>query len=249
MGSGSSAWFLRSYGIIGAMTARPMLRFALIAIVAFALGLFLARAFLSPREVPVPATESATILPQARELPPLDLVDQDNRPLPRDFLRDRWTLVFFGFTQCPDVCPTTLTTLAQMKQRLADLPAAQQPRVLLVSVDPERDTAEILAPYVRFFDPHFMAARGSLEATAAVAAAFTVPYAKVPLPDGGYTNLYVTDNFNKKLGNGEWVGLPVDATGWLNVAGASRLTVVNQSALNAAFSYAPTNCFFGLFHP
>lgn len=81
----------------------------------------------------------------------------------------------------------------------------------------------------------------------------TAPDAKYwlawPLPDGGYTNLYVTDNLNKKLGNGEWVGLPVDATGWLNVAGASRLTVVNQSALNAAFSYAPTNCFFGLFHP
>ena len=47
--------------------------------------------------------------------------------------------MFFGFTQCPDVCPTTLTTLAQVKKKLADLPASQQPRVLLVSVDPERD--------------------------------------------------------------------------------------------------------------
>jgi len=169
------------------MTARPMLRFALIAIVAFALGLFLARAFLSPREVPVPATESATILPQARELPPLDLVDQDNRPLPRDFLRDRWTLVFFGFTQCPDVCPTTLTTLAQMKKQLADLPAGQQPRVLLVSVDPERDTPAILKPYVTFFDPSFRGATGTLAASTAAATAFSVPFAKVPLPGGGYT--------------------------------------------------------------
>ena len=81
----------------------------------------------------------------------------------------------------------------------------------------------------------------------------TAPDAKYwltwPQPDGGYTNVYVTDNLNKKLANGQWPSLPVDATGWLNVAGASRLTVVNQSALNAAFSYAPTNCFFGLFHP
>jgi hypothetical protein len=81
----------------------------------------------------------------------------------------------------------------------------------------------------------------------------TAPDAKYwltwPQPDGGFTNLYVTDNLNKKLGNGEWSSLPVDATGWLNVAGARRLTVVNQSALNAAFSYAPTNCYFGLFHP
>jgi protein SCO1/2 len=67
------------------------------------------------------------------------------------------------------------------------LPPAEQPRVLLVSVDPERDTQDILAPYVRFFDPAFLGARGSLEATAAAAGAFNVPYAKVALPDGGYT--------------------------------------------------------------
>jgi protein SCO1 len=169
------------------MSASPMLRRALIVIVAFALGLFLARAFLSPREVPVPATERATILPQPRTLAPLDLVDQDGRPLPGDFLRDHWTVVFFGFTQCPDVCPTTLTTLAQMKKELADLPAAQQPRVLLVSVDPERDTPAILKPYVTFFDPAFLGATGTLAATDQAAAAFAVPFAKVSLPSGGYT--------------------------------------------------------------
>ena len=167
------------------MTARPLLRYALAAIVAFGLGLFLARVFVKPQEVPV--TENATILPQPRALPPLDLVDQDNRPLPSDFLHDRWTLVFFGFTQCPDVCPTTLTTLAQMKKKLADLPAGQQPRVLLVSVDPERDTPAILKPYVRFFDPSFLGATGTLAATTQAATAFSVPFAKVPLPGGGYT--------------------------------------------------------------
>lgn len=81
----------------------------------------------------------------------------------------------------------------------------------------------------------------------------TAPDAKYwvswPQPDSGYTNLFATDNLSKRLANNEWVALPVDATGWLNVAGARRLTVINQSALNAAFSYAPTNCFFGLFHP
>jgi protein SCO1/2 len=169
------------------MNTAPMLRRALIVIVAFALGLFLARAFLSPREVPVPATERATILPQPRALAALDLVDQDGRPLPADFLRDHWTVVFFGFTQCPDVCPTTLTTLAQMKKEIADLPAAQQPRVLLVSVDPERDTPAILKPYVTFFDPAFLGATGTLAATSQAAAAFAVPFAKVTLPGGGYT--------------------------------------------------------------
>jgi protein SCO1 len=169
------------------MTRRPPLRIVLAAIVAFALGLILARVFVALREVPVPVTENTTILPQPRDLPPLDLVDQDNRPLPRDFLRNRWTVVFFGFTQCPDVCPTTLATLAQMKKKLADLPAEQQPRVLLVSVDPERDTAAILKPYVTFFDPSFLGATGTLAATGQAATAFSVPFAKVPLPDGGYT--------------------------------------------------------------
>jgi protein SCO1 len=169
------------------MTTRPLLRIVLAAIVAFALGLILARLFVRLREVPVPVTESATILPQPRELPPLDLIDQDGRALPRDFLRNHWTIVFFGFTQCPDVCPTTLTTLAQMKKKLADLPAEQQPRVLLVTVDPERDTAAILKPYVTFFDPAFLGATGTLAGTGQAASAFSIPFAKVPLPGGGYT--------------------------------------------------------------
>jgi protein SCO1/2 len=169
------------------MITRPLLRIVLAAIVAFALGLILARLFVRLREVPVPVTESATILPQPRELPPLDLVDQDGRPLPRDFLRNHWTIVFFGFTQCPDVCPTTLTTLAQMKKKLADLPAEQQPRVLLVTVDPERDTAAILKPYVTFFDPSILGATWTLAGTGQAASAFSIPFAKVPLPGGGYT--------------------------------------------------------------
>jgi len=162
------------------------LRIVVVVIVAFAAGLLLAR-MLTPSRVEPPQTERATVFSAPRPVPTLDLVDQDGRPLGPDFFKGHWTLVFFGFTQCPDVCPTTLATLAQSVRQLADLPAAQQPRVLLVSVDPERDTADILAPYVRFFDPAFLAARGSLEATAAAAAAFNVPYAKVELPEGGYT--------------------------------------------------------------
>lgn len=167
------------------MAARP-LRIAVLAIVAFAAGLLLAR-LLTPQQPQPPATERATLLPAPRTLPPLELVDQDARPLPPDFFAGHWTVVFFGFTQCPDICPTTLATLAQVRRQLADLPAAEQPRVLLVSVDPERDPPDRLAAYVRFFDPSFLAATGSAEATAAAAAAFGVPYAKVTTPEGGYT--------------------------------------------------------------
>jgi len=169
------------------MTARPRLPVVLLAIVAFAVGLFLARSLFVPRVVPVPATETATILSQPRALPALPLFDQDARPLPAGYLRDRWTLVFFGFTQCPDICPNTLTMLAQMQRELADLPQPQRPRVLLVSVDPERDTPAILKAYVQFFDPAFAAATGTADGVATTAAAFSVPYARVPRADGGYT--------------------------------------------------------------
>ncbi len=169
------------------MTAHPMLRYALFAIVAFVLGLFLASKLLGPRDVPVPAAENATILPQPRQLAAFDLIDQDGRAFSVEQLRQGWTIVFFGFTQCPDVCPTTLTVLAQTKKQLADLPPAQQPRVLLISVDPERDTPAVLKPYVTFFDPTFRGATGTLEGVQQAATAFGVPYQKMPLPGGGYT--------------------------------------------------------------
>ena len=167
------------------MAARP-LRIVVLVIVAFAAGLLLAR-LLAPTPVAPPETERATVFPTPRALPPFELVNQDGEPLTTEFFRGHWTLVFFGFTYCPDICPTTLATLAQVARQLEDLPPSAQPRVLLVSVDPERDTPKRIAPYVRFFDPAFFGAMGSLEATAAVASAFGVPYAKVSLPDGGYT--------------------------------------------------------------
>jgi len=167
------------------MAARP-LRIAILVIVAFAAGLILAR-LLTPARIAPPETERATVLPEPRSLPPLELIDQHGRALPAGFFASHWTLVFFGFTQCPDICPTTLATLAQVRAQLADLPEVARPRVLLVSVDPERDPPERLAAYVRFFDPSFLGATGSAEATAAAAAAFGVPYARVEMPEGGYT--------------------------------------------------------------
>jgi protein SCO1 len=169
------------------MTARSTLRLGVFAIVAFALGLVLARMLLSPGQPTAPAMENATVFPAPRSLPPLSLIGQDGQPLTTDFFRDGWTMVFFGFTSCPDVCPTTLALLAQVRRELTDMPAAQQPRVLLVSVDPERDTPEKLKAYVSFFDESFLGATGTLEQVEHAAGAFMVPFVKVPTPDGNYT--------------------------------------------------------------
>ncbi len=167
------------------MPARP-LRIVILAIVAFAGGLLVARALL-PSRAGLPQTERATVLPSPMALTDLALVDQAGAPLGADFFKGHWTIVFFGFTSCPDICPTTLATLSQAMRQLADLPAAERPRVLLITVDPERDDPAQLAAYVRFYDPAFLGATGTPQAIAAAAAAFRVPYAKVALPEGGYT--------------------------------------------------------------
>jgi hypothetical protein len=70
-----------------------------------------------------------------------------------------------------------------------------------------------------------------------------------PTPDTGFTNLFATDNLTNSLASSQWLALPTSATGWISVGGVKRLTIINQSTLNTAFSYTPTNCFFGLFHP
>ena len=86
--------------------------------------------------------------------------------------------VFFGFTQCPDVCPTSLTELTQVKQALG--PDGDRLQGVFITVDPERDTPPILKEYMAHFDPSFVALRGTPEETAAVAKEFKVYYAKVP---------------------------------------------------------------------
>jgi protein SCO1/2 len=87
-------------------------------------------------------------------------------------------VVFFGYTQCPDVCPTTLAEMKDVKAKLGD--QGKRLQVLFVTVDPERDTPELLANYVAAFDPTFLGLRGDPDATAKVAKDFKVFYQKVP---------------------------------------------------------------------
>ena len=87
-------------------------------------------------------------------------------------------IVFFGYTQCPDVCPTTLSSMREVLSRLGDQASRVQVQVLFVTLDPERDTAQLLSEYVTAFDPSFLGLRGDEAATRAVAKDFKVFYAK-----------------------------------------------------------------------
>lgn len=113
--------------------------------------------FLLPRDVQV---ESATLLTPGRPLPEFELVREDATPFTRADLEGDWSLVFFGFTHCPDICPATLETLAAVKRRLESA-GDPVPRVIFTSVDPERDDPATLAGYVHYFDPAFLGTTGS----------------------------------------------------------------------------------------
>lgn len=116
----------------------------------------------------------------------LRLVDHTGRMRTLEDFKGSVVVVFFGFTQCPDVCPTTLATMKAVKQQLGE--GGKRVQVLFVSVDPERDTQELLAQYVTAFDPAFVGLRGDAEATARVAKDFKVFYQKVPgTTPGSYT--------------------------------------------------------------
>lgn len=128
----------------------------LVAVVGALAGMWFARVWApGPLEL-----EHATMFPAGRPLPQVELVDHEGKPFGPDRLRGRWSILFFGFTHCPDVCPSTLATLAAARRQLAELPATEQPAVVLVSVDPQRDTVARLAEYVRFFDPSFTGVTG-----------------------------------------------------------------------------------------
>jgi protein SCO1/2 len=136
----------------------------LLALGAAATGMWLARTQTSPEPAgagsPAMALEHATVFPAPRPLPAFELIDQHSQPYGPDRLKGRWSFLFFGFTHCPDVCPTTLATLAAARRELASMPAEQQPEVVLVSVDPGRDKPMQLAEYVAFFDPSFTGVTG-----------------------------------------------------------------------------------------
>lgn len=108
------------------------------------------------------------------------LTDHNGRQRSLEDFRGQVVVMFFGFTHCPDVCPTTLAELAGAIRKLG--PAGEKVQVLLVTVDPERDTAALLAKYVTAFDPKFLALRGSADETARVAKEFKVIYQKVAGP-------------------------------------------------------------------
>ena len=113
------------------------------------------------------------------------LVGPEGRAHSSDDFKGRVTVLLFGFTHCPDICPTALLNLSAVLDQLGEKSSLVQ--IALVTVDPERDTAEVLQDYMSSFGPNFVGLTGEFDAIRRVAKAFKVFFQKVPLPGGDYT--------------------------------------------------------------
>lgn len=134
------------------------------------------------RETP-PQVAGGTVLPQPRALPAFGLTDHTGAAFGNDRLGGQPSILFFGFTHCPDVCPSTLALMVQ----LAREPSLSRLRPVFVTVDPERDDIAALSQYVNAFGDRLVGLRGEEAQLAPLLAGLGVAHVKVPLPGGGYT--------------------------------------------------------------
>ncbi len=144
-------------------------------VVALILGLIAAAMLSSPKNI---AIGSGTLLKTPRPLPEFSLIDQDAQPFTRESLLGHWTLIFPGFTYCPDICPTTLGVLKAVEAQLGR--DASSLKIALFSIDPERDTPETLKRYVQYFSPNFIGVTTHEPQLKQMAQTLGVAYLKVP---------------------------------------------------------------------
>lgn len=132
-------------------------------------------------------TQTLTLLTPGKQLQSFELVDHKGQVFGMEQLQGQWNVLFFGFTNCPDICPTTMQLLKSIKDDLQQKQAWEGYRVLFVSVDPKRDTAEQLSRYVPFFDQEFVGLTGTDQQVSEFARQLSMPYiAEEPDDRGNY---------------------------------------------------------------
>ena len=126
------------------------------------------------------------LLPRERQLPSLELIDEQGNTFSTDSLRDRWYLLFFGFTACPDVCPTTLSDMRGLFQQLQP-DIREQLQLVLVSADPARDTPEALRTYLGYYRAGFRGLTGDMDALQGLSKALGLPFVPAEKAEGEYS--------------------------------------------------------------
>ena len=162
-------------------------RTALILIVAGlagGLGLWASQRFHAPATPTLPPVQAVTLLPTPRVLPAFSLQQSDGTALTVDDLTGHWTMVFLGFTHCPDICPTTLAQLASAQKQWAAFPAATRPRVLFISTDPDRDSPKLTGDYAHAFHADTLAATAPVPQLQEFTRSLSLVFMKVPGASG-----------------------------------------------------------------
>ncbi|GGI90155.1 SCO family protein [Legionella impletisoli] len=153
---------------------------ALIAFAALVLGVFVSQYFFKESK-PDLSHFHGTLLSKPRDVNPFDLTGTDQRPFNNARLNNQWTMMFFGFTRCGYLCPTTMAELGKFYRVLESQGVKTLPKVVMISIDPDRDSLDILSNYVKAFHPDFQGARGDKEAIKAMTRELGIAYAKVAL--------------------------------------------------------------------
>ncbi|MBN8738005.1 MAG: hypothetical protein BGP24_02350 [Lysobacterales bacterium 69-70] len=198
----------------------------LILVAAFAAGLGL-WLLTQPFTAAGPEMKALTRYPTPRAVADFRLTRSDGRPLTRTDLQGHWSVFFFGFTNCPDICPSTLGVLKQVRAQLTQAGAADKVAIHFVSVDPQRDQPDVLGRYAAYYDPGFVAATGSDEELTRLTRSLGVLYVREPATNGQYSvdhsaSIAVVDP------QARLVGLfrpPLDAA----AIGADLLTLANSN--------------------
>lgn len=151
-----------------------------------------------------PAFTSAIIYPKAKVLPEFELTDHQNKSFKKLQLQGKWSVMFFGYTSCPDICPTTMAALTQVANTLPP-ETVKQLQFVFVSIDPERDSIEQLAEYMPFYHPDFIGITGKIEQLEKIAKSLGAMFIKVPSEDSNYEmshsgSLFVIDPKGRRHG-------------------------------------------------
>ncbi|WP_233435805.1 SCO family protein [Legionella jordanis] len=160
-----------------------------LAIVAIAGGIALAQHLSSKKKID-PSQFNGTFLEVPREMNEFSLVGIDNQPFNNESLQGQWTMIFFGFTNCGYLCPTTMAELGKMQRILEEKGVQPLPRVVMISIDPERDNLEKLHKYVKAFNPRFYGARGSDEMIKQMTRELGIAYSKIAMPNSSDPKSY-----------------------------------------------------------
>lgn len=161
---------------------------AAVCVLILGVGISLYQVLNSPRS-PEYADQLAAgivLLPQRRDIPDLSFITHQQQPLQTADFKGHWSLVFFGYSFCPDICPTTLSDLRRLYQQLPQT-TRDQLRVFLVTVDPERDTPEQLQAYLKYFSPDFTGLTGHLADIQRLSAVLGIPFIPGDTRKPGYS--------------------------------------------------------------